>query len=153
MFTQIDTKLWRGPRPDLADFTVRNELLRLGISTIINLEIGFFEWFHGEAKEEQKMCVTLDLSYAHVPLSDLSAPTPAQAAKVLSFIKNGTNSGGVLLHCLHGNDRTGWMSAGYRVKVQGWSVDKAIQEMIDMGFHRVPYEWLGWIRELREYLK
>jgi hypothetical protein len=43
------------------------------------------------------------------------------------------------VHCQHGADRTGMVSAVYRMAVQGWSKDEAIAEMTDggYGFHSI----------------
>ena len=40
----------------------------------------------------------------------------------------------VFVHCSHGADRTGAMTAAYRVVVQGWDKEEAIREMIQGGF-------------------
>ncbi len=43
----------------------------------------------------------------------------------------------LLVHCRHGSDRTGLVCALYRVLVQDWTKEEAIEEMIlgDYGFH------------------
>lgn len=45
----------------------------------------------------------------------------------------------VLIHCVHGSDRTGTVVAAYRIIFENWSKEKAIQEMLDTkyGFHPV----------------
>jgi protein tyrosine phosphatase (PTP) superfamily phosphohydrolase (DUF442 family) len=40
----------------------------------------------------------------------------------------------VLVHCVHGSDRTGTMIAAYRIVVQGWNKELAIEEMIHGGY-------------------
>lgn len=40
----------------------------------------------------------------------------------------------VLVHCLHGSDRTGTMVAIYRIAYEGWTKAQAIDEMIHGGF-------------------
>lgn len=40
-----------------------------------------------------------------------------------------------LIHCLHGQDRTGLECGMLRVLHQGWSIDQARGEMLAMGFH------------------
>jgi len=56
----------------------------------------------------------------------------------------------VLVHCLHGSDRTGAMSAAYRVVVQGWSKKEAIREMREGGYghHKIWGNLATWIEEL-----
>jgi len=41
----------------------------------------------------------------------------------------------ILVHCTHGNDRTGLVVAEFRVVHCGWSVVAARQEMLNDGFH------------------
>lgn len=40
------------------------------------------------------------------------------------------------IHCEHGQDRTGLITAIYRVEVQGWSKADAEKEMLAHGFHK-----------------
>jgi hypothetical protein len=51
----------------------------------------------------------------------------------------------VLVHCLHGSDRTGTMIAVYRIVVEGWSKDQAIREMLDGGYGFHPL-WQNLVR-------
>jgi tyrosine-protein phosphatase SIW14 len=64
------------------------------------------------------------------------SPTEEQAVKFLKVATNKKRQP-VFVHCKHGSDRTGVMCAMYRVVVDGWSKQSAIEEMIkgDFGFH------------------
>ncbi len=53
----------------------------------------------------------------------------------------------VLVHCQHGSDRTGTMVAIYRIAVQGWSKERALNEMVNGGYGFHPM-W----RNLRRYI-
>jgi protein tyrosine/serine phosphatase len=52
----------------------------------------------------------------------------------LKAIKAAEKDGPVLLHCLHGADRTGLVSAMYRILYQGWTKDQALQELTEGGY-------------------
>lgn len=52
----------------------------------------------------------------------------------LRAIETGQSKGPVLMHCKHGSDRTGLIAAMYRVVVQGWSKEDALEEMTEGGF-------------------
>ena len=52
----------------------------------------------------------------------------------LRAIQTAQAKGPVLMHCKHGADRTGLMSAMYRVVVQDWSKEDALKEMTQGGF-------------------
>ena len=56
----------------------------------------------------------------------------------------------VLVHCLHGSDRTGTMVAIYRIAYEGWSKAQATEEMINggFGFHPMWKNLLRYIDEL-----
>ncbi len=58
----------------------------------------------------------------------------AQIIAALRAIQQGEANGPVLIHCKHGLDRTGLVSAMYRMVVQGWSKQDAVAEMTQGGF-------------------
>ncbi len=58
----------------------------------------------------------------------------AQVLTALRAIQTAEAKGPVLMHCKHGSDRTGLMAAMYRVVVQGWSKEDALNEMTQGGF-------------------
>jgi protein tyrosine/serine phosphatase len=43
--------------------------------------------------------------------------------------------GGVLVHCTHGQDRTGLVLGIHRAEDEGWTKDAAYEEMLEHGFH------------------
>jgi hypothetical protein len=57
----------------------------------------------------------------------------------LRALRLAMSAGPVLLHCEHGADRTGLISALYRVLYQGWSKRDALDEMQngEFGFHAI----------------
>ncbi len=149
MITQVDTNLWRGPRPENMD-----DLKALGIQKIINLEVGWFECFHGLAGREQSDSFRANIIYKHMPISDWMFPKAQELRNIEAEMGWFQKTEKTYIHCLHGQDRTGLACAIYRVKIQGWTRDDAIKEMYSMGFHSFPYKTpLGWEESLREYLK
>jgi len=52
----------------------------------------------------------------------------------LRFLRIKQAQGPVLLHCQHGADRTGLITALYRIVYQGWSKSRALDEMLHGGF-------------------
>jgi protein tyrosine phosphatase (PTP) superfamily phosphohydrolase (DUF442 family) len=57
-----------------------------------------------------------------------------QVIAALKSIKAAEKDGPVLLHCLHGADRTGLVSAMYRILYQDWTKDQALQELTEGGY-------------------
>ena len=52
----------------------------------------------------------------------------------LKAIRAAEKEGPVLLHCWHGADRTGLVSAMYRLLYQGWSKAQALDELLNGGY-------------------
>jgi protein tyrosine/serine phosphatase len=51
--------------------------------------------------------------------------------------------GPVFVHCEHGSDRTGTLCACWRIKFDGWSAVKAIEEsLFGLGTHGLHEGWL-----------
>ncbi len=55
----------------------------------------------------------------------------------------------VLVHCWHGSDRTGFFVAGYRIVLQGWPADAAIDELKRGGFGFHAFWYPNIVRVLR----
>lgn len=68
--------------------------------------------------------------------------------EVLRMLRH-TEDGPFLIHCQHGADRTGLMSAMYRIVEQGWTKEAAIKEMTEggYGYHSV---WKNIIRYIEK---
>lgn len=51
----------------------------------------------------------------------------------------------ILVHCWHGSDRTGIVCAAYRIVIQGWAPEQALEELMDerFGHHRSYYSNLA----------
>jgi protein tyrosine/serine phosphatase len=66
----------------------------------------------------------------------------------LRAIKAAEKDGPVLLHCMHGADRTGLVTAMYRILYQAWSKEKALEELMKGG-----YGYHSMWKNIPEYLK
>jgi len=117
---RITPNLYRSEQPTALGF---KNLEKLGIRTVINLR-----WFNNDDKEtagtqlrtERVKILTWDIDDKHV-------------IAVMRMLKDPAN-GPYLIHCQHGADRTGVMSAMYRVLEQGWSPDDALAELQGGGY-------------------
>jgi hypothetical protein len=69
-------------------------------------------------------------------------PSQAMLIQIVNAIRPDT-----LVHCEHGQDRTGLVIACYRVLVDGWTCADAEQEMIAHDFHKSLHGlWEAWER-------
>jgi protein tyrosine/serine phosphatase len=117
---QMTPTLYRSALPDRNALPL---LQQLKIGTVINfLPESDADWLKAPGIRQ----VQLSYRTNHVDDSDVLA--------ALRAIKEAEANGPVLMHCKHGSDRTGLMAAMYRVVVQGWSKEDALNEMTLGGF-------------------
>ncbi|MDO9347046.1 MAG: tyrosine-protein phosphatase [Pseudomonas sp.] len=110
-------------RSELPDRNAGRLLEKLKIGTVINfLPEPDNEWLKSPGIRQIQLSYRTD----HVDDSDLLA--------ALRTIRGAEADGPVLMHCKHGSDRTGLMAAMYRVVIQGWSKEDALNEMTLGGF-------------------
>lgn len=113
------------------------ELKKMGIKTVINLRNN-----HNDDEEIKDT----GMEAVHIPINTWHM----KDEYVVKFLKIATDPAKqpILLHCLHGSDRTGTMSAMYRITVQGWSREDAVREMKEGGFgyHKL---WINLIKYIR----
>jgi protein tyrosine phosphatase (PTP) superfamily phosphohydrolase (DUF442 family) len=94
-----------------------------GVVTIVNLRS-----FHSDRDE----IGNTGLASEHIYMKAWH-PEHKEAVRFLQIVTDAKRTP-VLVHCQQGADRTGTMTALYRVAVQGWSKDDAIREMTKGGF-------------------
>jgi len=117
---RISPMLYRSEQPTALG--MRN-LEKLGIRTVINLRA-----FNDDADEvrgtslrtERTKILTWNIDDKHV-------------VEVMRMLRK-TENGPFLIHCQHGADRTGLMSAMYRMLEQNWSAEDALAELTGGGY-------------------
>lgn len=122
---QMSPALYRSALPDADALPL---LTRLNIGTVITfLPDSDASWLSTPGVKQ----VQLPYRTNHVDDSDILA--------ALRAIQAAETDGPVLMHCKHGSDRTGLVAAMYRVVVQGWSKEEALNEMTEGGFGNNPH--------------
>ncbi|MBE3026427.1 protein-tyrosine-phosphatase [Janthinobacterium sp. BJB1] len=132
---QVTPVLFRSAKLDSADVA---QLQTLGVKTVISLRS-----FHSDTQ-------VLDgsgIRAVRIPINTW-AIRDKHVIETMRSIRAAEQQGPVLLHCLHGADRTGLMAAMYRMLYQGWPREKAIDELKNggYGYHAV---W----KNIESYLK
>jgi tyrosine-protein phosphatase SIW14 len=88
-------------------------------------------------KAESAAVVQSGMRYVHIPMRSsffyAIPPSDAQVDRFLSLVRD-TTQYPIFIHCHAGKDRTGAMSAIYRMVVDRWTPSEAIQEMEAFGF-------------------
>jgi protein tyrosine/serine phosphatase len=132
-FYQLDDKLYRSAQPEGKGF---QELEKLGIKNVLS-----FRDYHSDSDEAKG--TTIRLFRVEMEAGEI---TDDKVIEALRIIKNA--EGPILIHCWHGSDRTGLISALYRILFQGWSRKDAIDELMNGG-----YGYHSMYENIPEYLR
>lgn len=110
-----------------------------GIKTIINLRS-----FHSDRKE----IGDTGLGYEHIYMKAWH-PEEKEVVRFLQLVTDPDRTP-ALVHCMHGADRTGVMSAVYRVAIEGWTKEEALEELTEggFGFHGIWKNLPKWFEDL-----
>ena len=122
-FDRVSPLLFRGAQPEPKGFET---LADWGVKTVVNLR-------HDHADE---IPTNAPLRTIRIPM-EADEPSVADLKAFLRIVTAPTNQP-VYVHCRRGADRTGFMVAGYRMVVEGWPRDKAIDEMMHGGYAFFP---------------
>lgn len=143
-FMVVSTAVLRGGQPDEDALKL---LQKAGVKLVVNLRqhsknsvsapssYSFFRRHtdDDEIDEEQATCNAIGLKFLNISLDGISAPSFTDIDRFVEIFNDESNLP-VYVHCLHGRERTGFMLAAYRMKVQSWTVDEAYKEMLQQGF-------------------
>lgn len=133
---KVDVGVYRSAQPSAIGM---KNLEAVGFKTVINLRA-----FHTDKDEVRGTGLRLE----HIPMQAWS-PEVKEVERFLTVVMDPAKRP-VLFHCWHGADRTGTQAALYRVVVQGWTKEAAIDEMVNggYGFHAVWTNLPPWIRDV-----
>jgi protein tyrosine/serine phosphatase len=133
---KVSEELYRGAQPTAEGMQA---LQALDIKTIVS-----FRSIHSDRDE----IGDLDLAYERIPMMAFAS----SESDVVRFLKiiTAPERTPVFIHCLHGADRTGVITAAYRIVIQGWAKEAAIQEMTEGGFgyHSIFQNLVGFLENL-----
>jgi len=117
---KVSEGLYRGEQPTAEGM---KQLEKLGVKTVINLRS-----MHSDRDDIKDA----GLAYEHINMTTWNT----EDKDVVRFLQIATDSNRtpVFVHCQHGADRTGTVCAIYRIIIQGWSKDEAVEEMTKGGF-------------------
>jgi protein tyrosine/serine phosphatase len=131
-FYQLDEKVYRSAQPDKQGF---QELKARGIRNVLS--------FRDHHSDDDGRDFGLNLYRVRMEAGDI---TDSKLIEALRIIRDA--DGPILIHCWHGSDRTGLVSAMYRMVFQGWSKDAALDELMRGG-----YGYHSLYRNIPEYLR
>ena len=127
---RLSPELYRSGQPGGDGFKA---LEKLGLKSVLNLRE-----YHSDADEAEHTGLRL----YRIKLA-AGKVTREELMDCLLVISRAPKP--VLVHCWHGSDRTGIVCAAYRIVMQGWTPEKALEELMDerFGHHRSYYSNLA----------
>jgi tyrosine-protein phosphatase SIW14 len=135
-FARVNPTLYRGGQPTEEGL---KQLKAMGIKTVID-----FRSHHSTRKQVEAAGMTP----VEIPLkADLgSVPPDDDALKKFFEVVLDPARQPVYIHCAFGKDRTGTMAAVYRLEVDGWTPDEALQEMEAFGYHNIYRDLIAFVK-------
>ena len=132
----IEPGLYRSAQPTRQGI---ENLEKMGVVNLLSLRTTATD--NQLASSTMMACHSVPLNYMK-----LNEQVVLEAVRIMNSPRNRP----LLVHCRHGSDRTGLVCALYRVLVQGWSKDEAIEEMVlgEYGFHAYFTNIVSFIRNL-----
>ena len=98
-----------------------------GIKTVVSLR-----YWHDDLRLLSPGALTFSGIHYDRISSNAGHPEEADVVRFLAVIATAPKP--ILIHCQHGADRTGLMSAIYRIVVQGWTKKDAMDELLNGGY-------------------
>lgn len=123
-FGKVNDHFYRGSQPTEEEVA---QLKRLGVKTVIDLR-------KDKVPQEADWVKQAGMQYFNIPLKASVAATEEQTSYFLSLVNNPANWP-VYIHCKGGRHRTGALTAVYRITEDGWTADRAYQEMKEYDFN------------------
>jgi tyrosine-protein phosphatase SIW14 len=123
-FGQINDHYYRGAQPTPRQY---DDLKAIGVKTIVDLR--------NDAQAYARQSAERDgLRYFNLPLNDKRYPPKDAASRFLEIV-NDQENWPIYVHCAGGRHRTGAMTAVYRMRVDGWDLNRAYAEMKQYDFY------------------
>ena len=124
---QVEKNFYRSAQPDAKGF--KTLATQYGIKTVVSLRA--FNSDRPVTRGLNLHLVRFPIHTWHIEREDVVG--------ALHSLRSAMKEGPVLLHCQHGADRTGLITALYRILYEGWSKQAALDEMLNgnFGYHAV----------------
>ncbi len=125
--TKVDDSISRSRRPDEDEYAGVKALF----ASVISLE--------GSEEDERETRELSPVTLIAQPISSweiyVSGITQVRLSEILASIARAPKP--CLVHCQHGQDRTGLVIAAYRVRVCEWTKGQAMDEALKFGYRSV----------------
>jgi protein tyrosine/serine phosphatase len=126
-FGRTNDNYFRGAQPDINDYS---DLAAIGVKTVIDLT-------RDGRSDEAGLVQRSGMRFYRIPLTTSERPSEAAVTQFLKLVNDPVNWP-VFVHCQGGRHRTGVMTAVYRMTNDGWSANRAYDEMKQYHFEGFP---------------
>ena len=123
-FAKLNDNYYRGGQPKREDYA---RLAALGIRTVVDLR-------QGGPDDEQTLVDSAGMKFYSIPMTASYPPSELTVHQFLRVVNDPANQP-VFVHCEDGHIRTGVTTAVYRMTHDGWTADRAYDEMKKYHFH------------------
>ena len=120
---EVAPGIFRSAQPDLRGLRAVRER---GVRTVVVLRTSI-------PRDERSAAAELGLELVHIPMDGTKLPSIEEVDRALAVVLDASKRP-VLVHCAHGEERTGAVIAAYRVVVEGWDPAAAEAEAVELGF-------------------
>ncbi|NLE29090.1 MAG: dual specificity protein phosphatase family protein [Phycisphaerae bacterium] len=145
-FHELDAgKAYRSSQPTAEE--LKNVIDLLGIKTVINLRGPNPDepWYN----DELRVCREMDVTLVDHRMSAGSLPKPELLREITNTLQ--TADYPILIHCRGGSDRTGAISAIYRMLIAGEDKNTAMEQLSTRYFHfRMANPCMDYLAEIYE---
>ncbi len=126
---KLNEHVYRSAQPDSEGM---EQIYNFGIRHVLNLRRYFSD-------EDEAKGLGLTLYRVKMNVSQIKDNEIIRALRIIKSVDDP-----ILIHCMLGSDRTGVVSAMYRIVFQNWSKEEAIDELVNGGYgfhhflHNIP---------------
>lgn len=139
--TVVQGKIYRSGQP--REGQLDEWIQEYGFKSILSLRFGVPPY-------ERELAERYGVKIYHVPFSATKGLRQGQWDAIRHLLTDEQNLP-ILVHCHGGGDRSGIVTALYRIEIQGWPLEKALSEM-NRHYH-VPFRYPALQQQLHEYFQ
>ncbi len=137
-----DGVLYRSGQP--SERQIDHLMEELGLRTILIVRSGSSR----RVPDEVAFARGRGLNVVRIPVVSREAVPPDQIRRFFECVDDPANRP-ILIHCAAGRHRTGLLCAAYRIERQGWTIERAIEELRSFGFDEIDHAAL--LEQLENY--
>lgn len=134
--------LFRSSQPTAAQLA--EVIRRHGVKSLLIVREGGGE----RLRDELEFAQAHGLNVVHIPIQSQTRISDEEISRFWKCVDEKT-ARPILIHCSAGRHRTGFLCALYRIERMGWTVERAVDEMLSFGFDATDHAMI--LEQLKAY--